>query len=236
MGNSCNGASVMTIEDQKAERRYGPIVKGNEAAIKNLFRHMDVNGNGFLVASELKDVVSKFEEKAFDEKQFFEWFDVHGSSGGSPDAQLDLKEFGWYLADVSEGFPNPQAHMKVVIQKFTEIVMGPEETRYGPIIEGHRAEIEKLFNEIDTNRNGYLVGSELKEFISKYEGVKFDEELFFAWFDVHGAAKGGPDGQLDLKEFGWYIANAAEFHPDPKAQVPIIVREMRAKNGGTFNR
>merc|ERR1712014_254964 len=122
MGNCCDGAS--TVEDRKAEKRYGPIVKGNEAAIKTLFRLMDANGNGFLVASELRDVVSKFEEKAFDEKQFFEWFDVHGASCGSPDAQLDLQEFGWYLADVSEGFPNPQAHMQVVIQKFTEIVMG----------------------------------------------------------------------------------------------------------------
>merc|ERR1712228_794634 len=81
-------------------------------------------------------------------------------------------------------------------------------------------EIEALFNEIDANRNGFLVGSELKDFISKYEGQEFDEELFFAWFDVHGAATGAPDGQLDLKEFGCTSRASPSFIRIPRRRCP----------------
>ena len=84
-------------------KRYGPIIAGHEAAIKTLFKKIDADGDGHLVAGELKDVVGKYTGEAFDEKQFFEWFDVHGA-GGTPDSQLDLKEFSWYLADIAEGF------------------------------------------------------------------------------------------------------------------------------------
>ena len=66
-----------------------------------LSHSLDADSDGHLVAGELKDVVSKYNGEAFDEKQFFEWFDVHGT-GGKPDSQLDLKEFGWYLADKSK--------------------------------------------------------------------------------------------------------------------------------------
>ena len=69
------------------EKRYGPTIKGHEAAIQKLFKAIDADSNGYLVAGELKDVVSKYTGEAFDEKQFFEWFDVHGA-GGTPAALL----------------------------------------------------------------------------------------------------------------------------------------------------
>ena len=53
---------------------------------------------------------------------------VHGA-GGEPDSQLDLNEFGWYLADICEGFNDPKKAMSGVIQKFEELLVGPEETR-----------------------------------------------------------------------------------------------------------
>merc|ERR1719335_14492 len=115
--------------------------------------------------------------------------------------------------------------MSGVIQKFTEIVAGPEETRYGSIIEGHEAAIEALFKKIDGNNNGYLVAGELKGVVSKYSGEAFDEKQFFGWFDVHGGG-GQPDSQLDLKEFGWYVADIAEGFPDPKGSVGFIVKDL----------
>ena len=181
------------------ETRYSPIVKGHEASISTLFKKIDADSDGHLVAGELKDVVSKYTGEAFDEKQFFEWFDVHGA-GGQPDSQLDLKEFGWYLADICESFDEPSKAMSGVIQKFEQIVAGPEETRYGHILEGHEAAIEALFKKIDADNDGHLVASELKGVVEKYTGEAFDEAQFFSWFDVHGAG-GQPDSQLDLKEF-----------------------------------
>jgi len=165
----------------------------------------------------------------FDEKQFFEWFDVQGI-GGHPDSQLNLKEFGWYLADICEAFDNPSKEMPAVIQKFEEIVAGPEETRYGDIIKGHEAAIEALFKKIDTNNNGYLVASELKDIVSKYTGEAFDEKQFFGWFDVRGIG-GHPDSQLDLKEFGWYVADLAEEFPQPKQEVPAIIKALEGMCG-----
>ena len=41
----------------------------------------------------------------------------------------------------------------------------------------------------------------------RYNGEAFDEAKFFGWFDVHGSCGTGPDGALDLKEFGWYVAD-----------------------------
>ena len=216
------------VAAQSAEdKQYGPVIKGHEAAIKTLFKKIDVDNDGHLIASELKDVVAKYTGEAFDEKQFFEWFDVHGA-GGAPDSQLDLKEFGWYIADLCEGFDAPHTAVSGVIRKFEELLAGPEATRYGPIIEGHEAAIEALFKKIDADGDGHLVASELKNVIAKYTGEAFDEKQFFGWFDVHGAS-GAPDNQLDLKEFGWYVADIAEgFGLNPTEKVGSIIDELSA--------
>ena len=66
------------VAAQSAEdEQYGPVIKGHEAAIKTLFKKIDVDNDGHLIASELKDVVAKYTGEAFDEKQFFA-----GSSSG----------------------------------------------------------------------------------------------------------------------------------------------------------
>lgn len=221
-------ASPTGAAPSEEEKRYGPTIKGHEAAIQNLFKAIDADKNGYLVAGELKDLVSKYTGEAFDEKQFFEWFDMHGA-GGTPDSQLDLKEFSWYLADICEGFDKPTESMSAVIQKFEEILSGPEATRYGPVIEGQEAAIEALFKKIDADGNGFLVAGELKDVVSKYTGEAFDEAQFFAWFDVHGAS-GEPDCQLDLKEFSWYLADIAEgFGDKAKSILPTIIKDMGEK-------
>jgi len=223
--SSVCGDAMASASSKKAQERYGPTVKGHEAKIKALFKKIDRDSNGYLVTSELKDVVSKYTGEAFNDKQFFEWFDVHGA-GGEPDSQLDLKEFGWYLADICEGFDEtPHKAMPEVIQKFEELIAGPEETRYGGIIGGHDAAIKALFDKIDANNNGYLAASELRDVVSKYTGEAFDENQFFGWFDVHGAG-GNPDSQLDLKEFGWYVADIAEAYPKPSEHVAAIVQQL----------
>lgn len=220
-------SSKQSGKQSAEDKQYGPIIKGHEAALKTLFKKIDVDNDGHLVAGELKDVVAKYTGEAFDEKQFFEWFDVHGA-GGAPDSQLDLKEFSWYIADLCEGFDKPNTAVSGVIRKFEELLAGPEETRYGPIIEGNEAAIEALFKKIDADGDGHLVASELKDAIAKYTGEAFDEKQFFGWFDVHGAS-GAPDNQLDLKEFGWYIADIAEgFGLNPQEKVGSIITELSA--------
>ena len=122
-----SGTDDRNYDVSSDEARYGHIVKDHEASILALFNKIDADGDGHLVAGEVKDVVSKFTGEAFDEKQFFDWFDVHGA-GGQPDSQLDLKEFGWYLADICEGLnrDDPSKAMSGVIQKFEELVAGPK--------------------------------------------------------------------------------------------------------------
>lgn len=43
------------VAAQSAEdKQYGPVIKGHEAAIKTLFKKIDVDNDGHLIASELK--------------------------------------------------------------------------------------------------------------------------------------------------------------------------------------
>ena len=84
-------AALATAADAE---RYDAIIEGHEALIEALFKKLDKDSNGFLVAGELKEVVGSFTGVDFDEDEFFGWFDIHGGNG-KPDRQLDLKEFGW---------------------------------------------------------------------------------------------------------------------------------------------
>jgi Ca2+-binding EF-hand superfamily protein len=220
-------------DDSEDGKRYGAIIAGHEAAIKSLFKKIDADGDGGLINSELKDIVSKYTGDDFDEAQFFGWFDVHGANGKEPDARLDLKEFAWYIADVAEGFEDPQKSISGVIKKFEEILAGPEATRYGFIVEGHEAAIQALFKKIDADGDGHLVTSELKDVVSKYTGEAFDEAQFFGWFDVHGANGKEPDARLDLTEFGWYLADIAESFTSgsPKEVMAQIIKDFDEKCG-----
>jgi hypothetical protein len=50
-----------------------------------------------------------------------------------------------------------------------------------------------------------LDGDEMKEVVGLYQGYAFDEAEFMSWYDAHGE----PDGTVDPREFGWYIADQA---------------------------
>jgi len=81
---------------------------------------------------------------------------------------------------------------------------------YGPIVAPHMAQIEALFRRLDKDSDGALIKSELKGVVAQYNGGSFDEAQFFGWYDVHGRdSQGGPDGQVDLNEFAWYLADVA---------------------------
>ena len=125
------------VDKADSQARYGPIIKGHEGAIRSLFKKIDIDGDGHLVAGELKDVVEAYTGTEFDEEQFFKWFDVHTdnlewtASGtakvsliASPDSQLDLKEFGWYVADVAEGLLGKDSVASVIaeLEKACEVV------------------------------------------------------------------------------------------------------------------
>jgi len=110
--------------------KYDPIIAGSLDAIKSLFDKLDANGSGLLEKAELKEVVSKYNGEAFNEGQFFAWFDRHGSSAyGGPDGKLDLKEFGWYLADIACGFGEANAQRRAalpqIILQFFELSAPP---------------------------------------------------------------------------------------------------------------
>ena len=54
-----------------------------------------------------------------------------------------------------------------------------------------------------------------------YQGEAFDQASFFEWYDVHhDGAEHGPDGSLDLREFGWYIADCAGC---VEASMPAVI-------------
>lgn len=130
-------AVVGELEAQ-ARKQYGPRIKGHEEKIKALFDKIDIDNDGYLDASELKAVVAEYSGDAFDEKQFFGWFDVLGQDG-TPDSKLDLEEFGWYLADICGGFGERDV-MPEVVKKFEEI-MGSEVMCSGTTVEGQEAAI-----------------------------------------------------------------------------------------------
>ena len=104
---------------------YGPLVAPHMASIEALFKCLDKDSNGYLVKSELKDVVAQYNCAAFDEKQFFGWYDVHGPEAqGGPDGQVGLTEFAWYLADVALSFGSGDAAntaLGTVIRTFTKL-------------------------------------------------------------------------------------------------------------------
>ena len=47
-------------------------------------------------------------------------------------------------------------------------------------------------------------------FYAAGQGEVVDESDFFGLYDVLHSGSSGPDGALDLREFGWYVADCAE--------------------------
>ena len=105
----------------------------------------------------------------------------------------------------------------------------PDVFKYGPVVAGHAPAIEALFKKLDKDSDGFLVKAELKDVVAKYNGATFDETEFFSWYDVHGRSEEkGPDGQIDLHEFGWYLADVAfSFGSDQQAALAVSAGQRR---------
>ena len=120
-------SAAAVINKQDAER-YDPIVATQSEAIVALYKLLDVNGDGILQASELMTVVSQYTGSVFKETEFFEWYDKHGAgSVQGPDGQVDMKEFGWYMADVALTFgegDEAKAALPAVIKAFKKLASG----------------------------------------------------------------------------------------------------------------
>ncbi len=180
--------------------RYGPIVATQAEAIEKLFKQLDVNGDSKLVASELSAVVSQYTGTVFKEKEFMGWFDVHGASGkGDPDGSVDLKEFGWYLADVALSFGEGAeaiTALPTVVSAFEKLLAGrtPMLTKiYAELDVGGTGKVDfaaykrkvknplfaKAFKEIDADADGFVTLEEWVKGAGKL-GAKMSDEKFEA--------------------------------------------------------
>lgn len=228
----CCGLPPVTADLSVAQ--YGRVLDGFEGHVAALFAKLDLNGSGYLEKTELKKVVERYNGEQFDEAEFMNWFDIHGSRGSRPDGKLDLKEFGWYLADVAKSFggsdaetrkvlPTALAHFEKVAQQLAE------ERQYDEIVNGFSAPVGALFTALDQDCSNFLEKRELKRIVECYTGDTFNESEFFRWFDVHGDKEdsSGPDGKLDLKEFGWYLADVAksfgESTEEARSALPAVI-------------
>uniref|UniRef100_A0A7S3WD23 EF-hand domain-containing protein n=1 Tax=Emiliania huxleyi TaxID=2903 RepID=A0A7S3WD23_EMIHU len=102
--------------EQTDKEKYDPIVADHMKEIGELFTKLDKDGSGSLTKDELKDVVQRYTSKAFNEKEFFAWYDVRGE----PDRKIGLTEFSWYLADLAFAFEDPKKAISAVIQEVDE--------------------------------------------------------------------------------------------------------------------
>lgn len=74
--------------------KYGRIVASHKAAVSELFQKLDRESKGSIAKGVLKDLVAKYQGKKFDEKKFYDWYDVHGrSTEKGPGGSVDLREF-----------------------------------------------------------------------------------------------------------------------------------------------
>ena len=102
-------------EPTEEELKYDNCAAPFMDKIKELFDKLDEDGSGDLDGDEMKEVVGLFQGSAFDEEEFMSWYDAHGESDGT----IDLREFGWYLADCAECDPSK---MEATIASFEETV------------------------------------------------------------------------------------------------------------------
>ena len=96
---------------------------------------------------------------------------------------------------------------------------------YNRRVEPHKETIKALFDRLDVDKSGYLSCNEMKDVVEFFEGDTFDAETFLSWYDTNhkehmgellpeeGGNYSQADGKLDVTEFGWYIASAANCEP-----------------------
>ena len=123
----------------------------------------------------------------------------------SAPTKADLNAAAEIIQSAALGSPEPApaaSASSVTSQKDAE--------RYDPIVATQVAAIAEVYKLLDVNHDGQLQASELMTVVSQYTGLAFKENDFFSWYEKHGASRmQGVDGQVSLKEFGWYMADVA---------------------------
>jgi Ca2+-binding EF-hand superfamily protein len=108
--------------------------------------------------------------------------------------------------------------------------------RYDPIVASQLEALKELYKLMDVNNDGNLQASELMTVVSQYTGSVFKENEFFNWYNKHGASSmQGVDGQVSLKEFGWYMADVALTFgeaDDAKSALPTIIKAFKKLASG----
>ena len=87
-------------------------------------------------------------------------------------------------------------------------------TKFERLAEAHEDEIAELFKKIDVDGNGSLSREELRDIIKEYGtphgNVPFDEDVLMRFYDQYGRE----DGEIQLNEFRWYLADWACAYAD----------------------
>ena len=108
--------------------------------------------------------------------------------------------------------------------------------RYDPIVAAQLEALKELYKLMDVNNDGQLQASELMTVVSQYTGSVFKENEFFNWYDKHGASSmQGVDGQVSLKEFGWYMADVALTFgegDEAKSALPTVIKAFKKLASG----
>jgi len=93
--------------------RYDEITENMNTEIDSIFDALDANKDGSLEKDELKELVSAYDGRPFDEDAFFRFYDTNGN----PDGKLDRREFRWYIADWAQALSESDDPMDVAAAK-----------------------------------------------------------------------------------------------------------------------
>jgi len=168
------------------------IAMASVSDMKAAFKELDAGAKGTISADELKAILM---------------------SGKIPLSEVDCD---WIIGDLD---PEKKGvlSMSTFIPQFCG-VEPPTESResrrddpshdpYNAAVEPFQDQIKQLFEALDADNSGSLDGAEMKRVVEVYSGETFVEEDFLSWYDSNGDSE---DGEFDLTEFGWYIADCAE--------------------------
>ena len=96
------------------------------------------------------------------------------------------------------------------------------ERRYHAIAQDYIDQIRQLFVKLDANANGFLSTSEMKTVVEKYTGTEFNEQEFLGWYKLNTEK----EDEINLTEFGWYIADVAWQFADPDIEAPLALQHV----------
>merc|ERR1719446_233967 len=102
-----------------------------------------------------------------------------------------------------------------------------EQKRFDSIIKEHKEQINMLYTALTTGKDGkevLLSKDRFKVIMEKYgsSDQKLDHNNLFERFD----ASGSPDGNIDEKEFGWFLAATAEKAATKKIPADDIIGDV----------